>query len=276
MVLYVGMLMPMQVQAANVLVISNSNAAAVAADLQANTAGHTYTSLSLGGGYVPVPADFTGADVVLLFENGKITATSVAVGDAVHAFQQGGGGVVFGTYVWQDWGNNTKYAVSNGWGALESVSPLDSDTQGCEYNADSMGTILDPAHPVMAGVNVLTENSSRGGTQISAVGTPLALWSTTNFLGTDDPLVAVYEPIGFGRTVAISLYPTRGTDDAYQLWENALAWAAAGPTLAAPGSGPDDDPLCGNLIPVGGPHTAWVLAIVPLMLLGIWLVRRRV
>jgi OOP family OmpA-OmpF porin len=31
---------------------------------------------------------------------------------------------------------------------------------------------------------------------------------------------------------------------------------------------------CANLIPVGGPHAAWALAIVPLMLLGIWLVRR--
>jgi len=43
-----------------------------------------------------------------------------------------------------------------------------------------------------------------------------------------------------------------------------------------PGPGADDDPLCGNLIPVGGPHAAWAMAIVPLMLLGIWLVRRRV
>jgi len=32
--------------------------------------------------------------------------------------------------------------------------------------------------------------------------------------------------------------------------------------------------LCANLIPVGGPHAAWALAIVPLMLLGIWLARR--
>ena len=32
--------------------------------------------------------------------------------------------------------------------------------------------------------------------------------------------------------------------------------------------------LCANLIPVGEPHTAWALAIVPLMLLGIWLARR--
>jgi len=46
--------------------------------------------------------------------------------------------------------------------------------------------------------------------------------------------------------------------------------------FAPRGPGPDGDPLCGNLIPVGGPHAGWGLAIVSLMLLGIWLVRRRV
>jgi len=41
-------------------------------------------------------------------------------------------------------------------------------------------------------------------------------------------------------------------------------------------TGPDHDPLCGNLIPVGGPHAAWTLAMVALMLVGVLLARRKV
>jgi len=214
----------------NVLVISNQYEDTVAADLQANTTGINFTSLNVAA-YIPVPADFDGFDSVLLFENAWIN-DSVDVGNAIYDYQQGGGGVVLATFVWQRWSNNTAYGDPQpGFGNLESVSPLISDTQGCEYTPDDMGMILDPGHPIMNGVSSLYAPSFRGGTQLSAVGTALALWSTPNFLGTDDPLVAVYEPASGGRTAAISVYPNYAhyggfTGDFYQLFENALNWVA--------------------------------------------------
>ena len=46
--------------------------------------------------------------------------------------------------------------------------------------------------------------------------------------------------------------------------------------IAAPPSGPipDDDPLCGNLIPTGK-QSPWTLAILGMLMLGVWVSRRR-
>ena len=220
----------------NVLVMSNSGEDTAAQDLEANTTGINFASLNVYD-YDPQPEDFDGYDAVLLFEDG-IFDNTVDVGNAVYNYQQNGGGVLLATFVWQDWSNNTKYGPRLGWGSLESMSPLISDTQGCEYNADDMGAVLIPDHPIMNGVNSLYADSFRGGTQLSTVGTALALWSTQNYLGTDDPVVAVYEPGTSGRVAAISTIPHYGYfggfgGDYYQLFENTLKWvAAAGTTVS--------------------------------------------
>jgi len=218
-------------QNTNVLVMSNQYEDFAAQDLEANTSGINFASLNVSS-YVPQPADFSGYDAVLLFEDGIFNNT-IDVGNAIYNYQQGGGGVVLATFVDQDWSNNTKYGPRPGWGNLESVSPLISDTQGCEYNADNMGTILDPGHPIMNGVNSLYADSYRGGTQLSPDGTALALWSTPNFLGTNDPIVAIYTPVTGGRTAAISVMPHYGnfggfSGDYYRLFQNALQWVAGG------------------------------------------------
>ncbi len=223
----------------SVLVMSNRGEKEAAKDLEANTKGINFTSLNVNS-YDPQPKDFVGYDAVLLFENGHFGNTK-DVGQAIYNYQQNGGGAVLSTFVWQDWSNQAKYKGRVGWGALESVSPLISDTKGCEYNADKMGKILDSTHPIMKGVNSLSANSYRGGTQISAVGKALALWTTPNALGKDDPVVAYNEPKTGGKTVAISVFPdyrhySKGFGgDFYQLFENALKWVAGKTPINKPG-----------------------------------------
>jgi hypothetical protein len=223
----------------NVLVMSNRGEKVAAQDLEANTKGINFASLNVYS-YDPQPKDFEGYDAVLLFENGLFNNTK-DVGQALYNYQQNGGGVVLSTFVWQDWSNQSKYGGRVGWGPLETISPLISDTRGCEYNTDNMGKILNPTHPIMKNVNSLYANSYRGGTQISTVGKALALWSTPNYQGNDDPVVAYNEPETGGKIVAISVFPdykhysSGFGGDFYQLFENAFKWLSDTSQHSGPG-----------------------------------------
>jgi len=147
--------------------------------------------------------------------------------------------------------------------------------------ATDAGTVdaVDPAHPIFNGPNAVGVTQFTGGSfghaTIANTGhvAPLIVGAP----GDGHEGLTVLGEMRYG--LGLVLFGGMTTDnfhnpqpDAANLRANTLHYLYN----VSLGPGPDDDPLCGNLIPVGGPHTAWALAILPLMLMGIWLVRRKV
>jgi len=149
-------------------------------------------------------------------------------------------------------------------------------------DGNNSGTVdaADPAHPIFNGPNAVgvtqfTGNAFGHATITDATGhvMPLIVGATGD--GADGLTVLGEMRYGAGLVLFGGMTTDNFHDpqpDAANLRANILHYlynVSLGPV-------PDDDPLCGNLIPVGGPHAPWGLAIVPLMLLGVWLVRRKV
>ena len=150
-------------------------------------------------------------------------------------------------------------------------------------NSNGAGTVdaVDPAHPIFNGPNAV------GVTQFTGTGFSHA--TITDTTGDVMPLItgAPGDPAeglivlgemryGVGLVLFGGMTTTNHQSpqpDVLNLRANTLHYLH---NVDLQLHGPDDDPLCGNLIPVGGPHTAWAMAVIPLMLLGVWLVRRRV
>ncbi len=223
---------PSSAWAANILVISNSGQDFVAMDFTANTS-HTFDSFDANA--TPTLDELMAYDAVLLFENGTFP-NAVNVGDVLAEYVLAGGGVVLGTFYWQ---NRSDAGFGGSWGDLELYDPMTAGAGGCEYNSDDMdqATIVD--HPIMAGVMSLHGNSFRGGTTAKPESEVLALWSTPNNLGEPDPVVALrYE--GESCVIGVTMFPDASfndfTGDFYVVFDNALSFAA---DCAPPGP-------CGN------------------------------
>jgi cysteine-rich repeat protein len=208
-----------------VLVIANHGADSVAADFASYISDVNFSWLHVAS-YVPVASDFDGYHAVLLFENG-VFANSTAVGNAVATYHESGGGVVLGTFYWQE-----NPFFGGDWGNFHNYEAMTYATNGCEYNADSMDNSSIVAHPVTAGVTALYAASYRGGTEVVTEATGLAFWTTLNQASTPDPVVAV-RTTAYGRTAGVSVFPDYAsygsygssyTGDFYLLFENALRW----------------------------------------------------
>ena len=225
-------LSPRSAAAADILVVANTGADFVAADFGVNTS-HTLTSWDAD--VTPTLDELLAYDAVLLFENG-VFANAGNVGDVLAEYVLAGGGVVLGTFYWQ---NRSDASFGGTWGALESYDPLTAQAGACEYSGDDVDPLSIVDHPITAGVTQLHANSFRGGTTAKPEAEVLALWSGTNNLGLPDPAVAVrYE--GEACVIGISIFPDASfndfTGDFYVLFDNALAFAA---DCAPPGP-------CGN------------------------------
>jgi len=137
----------------------------------------------------------------------------------------------------------------------------------------------DPAHPIFNGPNAVgvtqfTGNSFGHSSIADTTGHVMPL--IVGAVGDQREGETILGEMRFGR--GLVLFGGMTTDnfhqpqpDAANLRANILDYSYN----TSVGPGPDDDPVCGNLIPVGSPYAGWALAIVPLMLAGVWLVRRR-
>ena len=191
----------------------------------------------LGAATTPTLSYLATFDVVLLYENG-IYSNALNVGNALAQYVALGGNMVFGTFYWQD-RSDGGYG-SNGWGGLESIDPFIA-AGGNEYDAGAMNPASIVAHPLTQGVTSMTVYPYGGG-GIAKSGTTVVA-SYTN----GKPLIGFrMESLG-QRLVAVSAFPANesyGTvaGDFYQMWDNALRWAAAGSTPVPPPSSAEATP----------------------------------
>lgn len=184
----------------------------------------TFESYFLGYGEMPAPtlAYLATFDVVLLYENGSFGGTDV--GNVVAQYVGLGGNVVIGTFYWQD-----------SWGAFGALEPFVSG--GSEYSAGSLDPSSLVAHPLTEGVTAVSANSYGGGGLDRTGTTVLARWLSGR------PLIGYRTESGGQRIVGVNLFVAHGyyggiSGDFYQIWDNALRWAAAGSTPVAPAPGP--------------------------------------
>jgi hypothetical protein len=218
----------------SVLVLSNDaeGNAVIADSFPAHQAHLTFDTLDVGS-QTPSVALLSQYDVVLLYEDGSF-ANAPNVGDSVGAYVAAGGNVVLGTFYWQDRSDNTQYNA-HGWGLLETLDPFTAP-YGSEYRPDSLDVTSIVAHPITVGVSRLVVDQYHGGVAAKTGTTVLARWSDACqacTAGVNDPAVGYRIGSSGQRIVGISVaphYPAVGgySGDFYQLWGNALRWAAAG------------------------------------------------
>ncbi|MBX7077831.1 MAG: DUF4215 domain-containing protein [Nannocystaceae bacterium] len=212
-----GLLVASDAVAANVLVVSNSGADAVASDFELNTS-HTYDGWDANN--TPTLATLQMYDAVLLFENGNF-GNAAQVGDVVAQYVEGGGGVVTATFFLQDYDTTT-------WGALNQYDPFVPSGGGCEYNSDDMDATTVVDHPITAGVMSVHGNSYRGGAAAKVDAQVLALWTTPNPDGGPDPVVGIRD-VDDRCVIGISVFPDASyadfSGDVYLLFDNALTFA---------------------------------------------------
>ncbi len=227
---------PAQAQELECLVISNSGHDSVAADFGSNMPDISFDSWDADS--TPSDALLDGYDCILLFENGHF-ANSNNTGEAIYDwYMTGNRGLVLGTFYWQEPG------YGSGWGSLDGIVPLDPADRGCEYDSDSLDANSIVTHDLTDGVSSLSCSSYRGGTKTANGGVAVALWTTPNDEGTDDPVIAYSENYD-GRMVGVSVfpdYPNYGgcSGDFHQIFENALLWAGDATCVDADGDGYND------------------------------------
>jgi hypothetical protein len=236
-----------------ILVLSNYGSEIVATDFASHMPGLTFSSSSVANA-TPTLDYLNQFDAVLVFEDGNFSNAS-SVGDVVSQyFSQGNKGVVLGVFYWQDAKDSPIYGSSNyGWGALEAYAPL-VNGDGDESNPRTLNPATIVTHAITSGVNSLSVDGNAGGVKVGA-GTALAYWNESNHDGTPDPVVGINEQSG-SRIAALSvapLQPVYGTfsGDFYQLWQNALTWAAFASDCGSPTN--DQYTFTGFMRPVDNP-----------------------
>jgi len=221
--------------AANIAVISNRYYDEVVTDFNARYTNHTFTGIDATG--TLTLGDLAAFDAVLLFEDGKFT-NAPNIGDVVAAFANTGRAVVLATFYNQDRSDVLCCGTPNGWGDLEAIDPNVSDTEGTSYDGDTLDVGSIVLHPLTVGVTDLWSGSTgySGGNQAKPGSVVLALWSNDNYLGNPDPAIA-YRITGNACVTHIGIIPHYGVletfgdqfgGDYYQLWSNAMDWAASG------------------------------------------------
>lgn len=224
-------------QAARIGVLANRYDVEVAADFNANVAGHSFTNLNVSTTVPTLAALLASFDVILLFED-QTFVNATAVGDVVTAFANSGRPVVLGTFYDQDRSDTAATAdfTPHGWGALESIDPNTSDGTGTPYAPRTLNVASIITHPLTAGITALNSAKYAGGNQAKAGTIVLANWVQPNARGFADPAIA-YRITGMACVIHVAIapnYPSIGvagvdfTGDFYRAWKNAADFAAAG------------------------------------------------
>ncbi len=232
---------PAQAQVIDCLVISNYGYATVASDFAPYMPDISFDTWDADT--TPSDALLDSYDLILLFENGHFS-NSNNTGEAIYDwYMEGGRGLVLGTFYWQEPG------YGSGWGSLDDIVPMDPADRGCEYGGDSLDAGSIVTHDLTDGVSSLYCGSYRGGVKAANGASTVALWTTPNAEGGDDPVIAYHTNDG-GRMVGVSAfpdYPAYGgcTGDFHTIFYNALLWAADAICTDADGDG-YNDVACGG------------------------------
>ena len=221
----------------NILVLSNTHADTVAADFSQRMPTLNFSWFNANFD-TPTLNYLNQFDAVLLFEDGNF-ANAPNVGNVLYQYYtQGNKGVVVGIFYWQDAKDSPEYGSQNfGWGSFEPVVPL-VNVAGDEYRPRSLDASSIVTHPVTAGVSSLSVGGYAGSLKAAPGATVLAYWNENNDDGSRDTAVGILEQFG-SRIVGVGAYPnypyyqpndpmSTFSGDYYQLWANALTWAAFG------------------------------------------------
>jgi hypothetical protein len=268
------------VEAARIGVLSNANAAAVAADFSSHITGHTFTAVDVSGG-PPSAASLTASfDEILLFEDGVFSGAT-DVGNAVFQFASAGHPVILGTFYDQDRSDRTKTPANypnppllpaNGWGSLETIDPNTTDGFGTSYEQRILNGATIVEHPLTAGVTSLFADATHGyagGNQAKPGTQVLATWTEPNQNGQPDPAIALRIhgrvcTMHIGIAPDYSVYGAFGSaygGNFYQAWQNAFDFGANDCNVAVP-------------VPALSAATPTVLALL-IALLAAFMLRRR-
>jgi hypothetical protein len=226
--------------AARIAVISNSNAAEVAADFGARLTGHSFTPIDVS---ISVPAELSSLvpayDALLVFEDDRF-ANAKPTGDLAAAFAATGRPVVVGSFYDKDRSDAGGIGGGGyGWGNLELIDP--NTTDGLGIPAGGQIRTLNPArtvrHPLTEGVTSLFAKRWAGGNEAKPGTRVVAEWQEPNYRGHVDPAIA-YRITGNACVIQIGIIPhypsvkvggnVPGTDfggDYYVVWRNAFDFA---------------------------------------------------
>jgi len=184
------------------------------------------------GGGTPTLAQLLNYDALLCWTNTS-PANNQTWGDVLADYVDAGGGVVVAVFANSI--NNTTMYIGGRW---QSGYEVISDRSGTTTGASGLGTVLDPNHPVMAGVTAFTSGTTGGrptGTALEVGATLIAQWA--------DGKVLVAEGANAQR-IDLGFYPPNATCNAYgwtvggdQLMTNALLYVARGASYRSYGSG---------------------------------------
>ncbi|MEW5940445.1 MAG: HYR domain-containing protein [Chloroflexota bacterium] len=192
----------------------------------------TFTSVDLYDirSYTPTLAELQAYDAVFVYSNPPYY-DSVALGNNLADYLDGGGGLVLATFSF--W--NYNYYPGGISGRLVSGGYLPFTPNGQE-GWPHLTLVADlPAHPILNGVSSFDGgNSSYHNTVALASGaTQVAHWSDNH------PLIATKE-FGIGKIVGLNFYPTSSDAASYGFWDsstdgarimaNAISWAGCDTT----------------------------------------------
>ncbi|MBK8913858.1 MAG: hypothetical protein IPM64_04510 [Phycisphaerales bacterium] len=192
----------------------------------------------------PTPAEFAQWDAVIVWSNDSFD-DSVAMGNALADYVDGGGGVVVSLFA--NTSSNTARQLLGRWQEGDYVAipiNLSPGTLGYAQGAGELGAILIPDHPLLEGVSTFITrwgvNSSGifGGYRplemnVTPGSVKVALWNTGHTLVALPPNPRVVE-LGFhpvSSDVVASAYWDAATDGAVLL-ANALTYVARSPLPA--------------------------------------------
>ncbi len=155
-------------------------------------------------------------NVVLTWTNYQYQ-NKVFFGNNLKDYVDGGGGVVVLTFAhhMSTWNIGGTFQTYN----YDPIRPTNSYGS---VSGVSIGTIVDPGHPIMQGVSSVTPGFTFYTSAMNAGARPIFYW-TSGYIG------CAIKEINPGRTVGLNQYPrTDGGAHSNLLIANAAAWAAGG------------------------------------------------
>ncbi len=184
------------------------------------------------GGGTPTLAQLQGYDALLVYTN-STPADNNAFGDVLADYVDAGGGVVVAVFA-----NSTTSVGRNIGGRWQTGYEVILDQSGNASGAATLGTVVQPQHPVMQGVTAFvggTTSSRPVGTALEVGATLIASWSDGKVLVAQGANPSRID-LGFYPPTAVctqSGWSTGGD----QLMTNALLYVAKGASFGTSGVG---------------------------------------
>lgn len=216
--------------------ISASHVASYSGDVRTKLLGTglfqsvTIVDASAYANYTPSLAELQQYDAVLVWSNSPF-ANSAALGDAMADYVDSGGGVL--VMVFANTSTQPSQRLEGRWrtgGDYEILRP-GSDVVG---GTASMGTVLLPSHPIMAGVSAFTGTLRPASQVMSPHAVRIADWTDGRILVAASSQYPGRADLGF-MPISNSFHPNgwTSTTDGARLMANALLYTMSGPSCYA-------------------------------------------